>query len=132
MLILFALEIKADFLDVGLILCFIRTHKLIFSYSLSVNNREGRGLHAKNQHPGSIFRLYIKFVWFRFKIEDDQICSGCHFSKNLKRYWKIDFLGGTKVFNLKTHERKLHFLHSYRNEKQLSAACVSETHRQAY
>ena len=55
------------------------------------------------------------------------------FFKKLKKILKkLFFLGGTKVFNLKTHERKLHFLHSYRNEKQLSAACVSETHRQAY
>ena len=30
MLLLFALEIEVNFLDVGLILCFIKTHQLIF------------------------------------------------------------------------------------------------------
>ena len=53
------------------------------------------------------------------------------FQKNFKDIKKIIFLGGTKQFNLKTHGRKLHFLHSYKNEKRLSVACVSETHRQA-
>ena len=51
-----------------------------------------------------------------------------NFFKDIK---KFIFLGGTKMFNLKTHERKLHFLHSHKNEKRLSVACVSETHRQA-
>ena len=51
-----------------------------------------------------------------------------NFFKDIK---KFIFSGGTKMFNLKTHERKLHFLHSHKNEKRLSVACVSETHRQA-
>ena len=53
------------------------------------------------------------------------------FQKNFKDIKKFIFLGGTKLFNLKTHGRKLHFLNSYKNEKQLSVGCVSETHRQA-
>ena len=40
------------------------------------------------------------------------------------------FLGGTKVFNLQTLERRLRFLHSYRNEKQLTGIpAVSDTLR---
>ena len=31
------------------------------------------------------------------------------------------------MFNLKTHKRKLHFLHSYKNEKQSNAACLQNT-----
>ena len=80
------------------------------------------------QYLGSISNLSN----FDSKLRMTKYVQSAIFQKIYKDIEKLTFLGGTKVFNLKTHERKLHFLHSYRNEKQLSAACVSETHRQAY
>ena len=84
----------------------------------------------------SILAQYLGSIWnltnFDSKLRMTKYVQIAIFKKIQKDIEKLIFSGGTKVFNLKTHERKLHFLHSYRNEKQLSAACVSETHRQAY
>ena len=71
------------------------------------------------------------FSHFDSKLRITKCVQNAIFQKIEKDIEKLIFLGGTKVFNLRTHERKLHFLHSYKNEKRLSVACVSETHRQA-
>ena len=71
-------------------------------------------------------RVYEKFVHFWLKIVADQICSKFDFSKILSRFENLIFLGGTKVFNLKTHERITHLLHPYRSDIQFYGASASE------
>ena len=84
----------------------------------------------------SILAQYLGSIWnltnFDSKLRMTKYVQIAIFKKIQKDIEKLIFSGGTKVFNLKTHERKFHLLQSYRNEKQLSAACVSETHCQAY
>ena len=50
---------------------------------------------------------------FDSKLRMTKYVQSAIFQKIQKDIEKLIFLGGTKVFNLKTHERKPHFLHSY-------------------
>ena len=106
--------------------------KITKSKLVGLLHRQNKGYMQKisilAQYLGSKSNLSV----FASKLRMTKYVRIAIFQKNFKDIKKFIFLGGTKQFNLKTHGRKLHFLHSYRNEKQLSAACVSETHCQAY
>ena len=78
----------------------------------------------------SILAQYLSFLTnfsiFDSKLRLTKYVQNLIFQKFYKDIANLIFLGGTKVFNLKSQERITHLLHSYRSDKQFYGGSASE------
>ena len=71
------------------------------------------------------------FSIFDSKLRLTKYVQNLIFQKFHKDIANLISLGGTKVFNLKSHGRITHLLHSYRSDKQFYGGSASEALAQA-